>query len=131
MHSPILIFYRLVFIALAALVIQQSLTPLPAKVFVDSWDKGLHLSAWLGISLSGYLAYGYRHRRRSIILLIFIFSALVESGQLFVDGRYFSLLDIIANAVGCLLSWGIVVILERFIPAPWRQKLSGLERLVE
>ncbi|CAH0992673.1 hypothetical protein SIN8267_02806 [Sinobacterium norvegicum] len=128
MQRHILLLYRLLFIAVIVLVIQQSLTPLPAKVFIDSWDKALHIAAWFVVSLTGYLAYGYLSRRRLLLLWVFVFSVVVELGQLCVAGRFFSLFDLVANAIGCLSAWAVISMLERFVPLLWQYRLTGLRQ---
>ncbi|ROS05062.1 VanZ like protein [Sinobacterium caligoides] len=124
----VLNFYRLCFWLILLFVSQQSLVPQPAQVFENSWDKALHFTAWFGVSVAAYLAYGYHSRGLKVILAVFAYAVLVECGQLWVPGRFFSLLDMLANGLGCLLAVLAIVLLERWVPLPWQQRLSGLQR---
>jgi VanZ family protein len=42
-----------------------------------------------------------------VIFISFLFSVLTETGQIFVPGRYFQLLDIIMNFMGSLIGLGL------------------------
>lgn len=87
-------------------VIQSPGTPSGAGPF---WDKKLHFAAYGGLTV----VYAYataRYRRRPIyravgvILAVVLFGVLVEMLQGIVPVRQFSILDLLANAVGALLA---------------------------
>ena len=90
-----------------------SLNPKPGVIFEQSPDKVLHIIGWASLTLSLQLA----HFRRPIwsdvravkhLKFLFIYSLWIEIAQYFLPGRFFSLLDMLANGVGMLFSCGLI-----------------------
>lgn len=83
-----------------------SLTPQPGAIFENIWDKGLHLICWGGLAAALSLALLPKILPWRAFILLFFSSVLIEAGQHWVPGRFFSLLDIAANGLGILLLYG-------------------------
>ncbi len=93
---------------LLAIATWLSLTPKPGAVFEHFWDKSLHLVCWMVLFLSCRLAYGKiaaPDRDKAWAGGLFIYASCVEALQMLVPGRFFSVLDIVANGLGLLLGW--------------------------
>ncbi len=74
------------------------LAPLPANT-----DKPLHALAFAGVSALTFLAFG---RGKSLVIalgVVVVVGLASEAGQMWVPGRYASLLDLLANMVGIVL----------------------------
>ncbi len=95
--------------------IYLSLTPAPPQAMLSVSDKLLHAIGYLALYLSASLAYplpGYTRRK---LLSLLGYSILIEILQHFIPHRGFSLLDILANAVGLLLGLGLSLLLGRYL----------------
>lgn len=91
----------------------QTLSPKPADVFESSPDKVLHFLCWAVLSTSLYLAFRDVGRRYEILLLgLFGYSVILEVGQHWVPGRFFSIDDMFANGAGCLFIYIVIKVLE-------------------
>ncbi len=74
------------------------LPPLPANT-----DKPLHAFAFAGVSALTIMAFD---RKKSIVMalgVVVLVGLVSEVGQLWVPGRYASLLDLLANIIGIVL----------------------------
>ncbi|MFQ5470651.1 MAG: VanZ family protein [Gammaproteobacteria bacterium] len=110
------LFYKILFIVLLGVATYQSLTPHPADVFSGTQDKLLHFICWFTLSVSAYFAYMLERIKYNIWISLFVFSAAVETGQIFVEGRYFSIADIAANGMGCLIaSTALIFVHSRYM----------------
>ncbi len=90
-----------------------SLTPKPGAIFEGSPDKLLHLVGWVGLTLSLQLAHyseplWSQKRLQHRLFSLFVYSLLIEVGQYFSPGRFFSLADMLANAAGISLACGLI-----------------------
>lgn len=72
---------------------------------VDFWnaDKLYHCAAYGWLALLPMMGFADQRRASSVALSMIILGLLLEVGQYFIPGRMFSLLDIIANALGVIL----------------------------
>lgn len=70
-----------------------------------------HLTIFLALGFTFGLAYPGRCRRQVIVLLVF--TALVELGQFWIPGRHARLEDFAVGALGCLLGVGLVLMTTR------------------
>lgn len=95
-----------VFLLYAGVIAYLSLTPTGA-IDVGSHDKSAHFLSYtifaflgvrIGLSQRGFVA---------LCLAIVMYSALMEFGQSFVPNREMSALDLLANAVGVLVGYGL------------------------
>ena len=77
-------------------------TTIHIEVVESNWDKANHFVAFFTLYVLLTLAY----KNFSILLktaLLVAFGLQIEIVQSFIDGRYFSLLDVVADSVGILL----------------------------
>lgn len=80
---------------------------------VDFWnaDKLYHCAAYGWLALLPVIGFADHRTALCAAFFMIILGALLEAGQYFVPGRMFSVLDILANALGVILG----VLLGRFI----------------
>jgi len=100
-------------ISLAAVIIgitYLSLTP-TTSVSVGN-DKVGHLIAYAVLMTNLGLFFIDKKIWVAIVLALF-YGAFMEFGQYFVPGRMVSMYDMLANAGGVLIGWGIVVLFGR------------------
>jgi len=81
-------------------------TTIHIEVVESAWDKANHFVAFLTLYVLLTLAYKNLNILQKIALLV-AFGLQIEIVQSFIDGRYFSLLDVLADSVGILL--GILI----------------------
>lgn len=102
-------FWRSCFWCSLALTSYLSLMPqeyLPEGI--DIWDKLSHAIAFGAIALSAALGWPHKDFIRSVAMPLLGFGTLIELMQLLIPGREFSLLDILADAVGILVAGGVM-----------------------
>jgi VanZ family protein len=83
-----------------------ALTPQPIEIIENFWDKQNHFVAFLVL----YLLLGLAYRDFSTAKKVAVMGAIafqIEIVQYFIPGRFFSLLDIVADGVGVIL--GMIV----------------------
>lgn len=80
-------------------------TTIHIEVVESFWDKANHFSAFFVLYILLHFAYKNFNIATKILLLL-AFGLQIEIVQSFIDGRYFSLLDIFADSIGILI--GIV-----------------------
>ena len=78
---------------------------------VDFADKLYHCAAYGWLALLPVIGFADHRTALCAAFFMIILGALLEAGQYFVPGRMFSVLDILANALGVILG----VLLGRFI----------------
>ncbi|MGF1600400.1 MAG: VanZ family protein [Thermosynechococcaceae cyanobacterium] len=104
--------FKFLFGLLLAIATHQSLSPRPLEVFQHSPDKFLHVLCWGVLSAALYLAFRYTGRYRTLLICLFIYSVILEIAQLWVPGRFLDAGDVVSNAVGCLLIYGVTKLME-------------------
>ena len=93
------------FICLIAIeYLATTTTSIPA--IENSWDKFNHFIAFITLYILLSLGYQKLIDLKKVIILM-IFAIQIEIVQSFIPNRYFSLLDVVADAIGIIL--GIVV----------------------
>lgn len=104
--------WRVCFWLCFALTSYLSLMPqefLPSGINI--WDKLSHSIAFAALALSAALGWPEKGFVRSVLIPLLLFGILVEIIQYFVPGREFSLLDMLADAVGIFIVWiGVTVL---------------------
>ncbi len=99
-----------------------SLSPAPPQIMQVLSDKLLHAAGYLTLYISCSLAYFVpAHSIRNLLLLL-VFSSLIEIAQQYIPNRSFSYFDILANAVGLLLGLFLVRLFQAFLQ-PKTQKV--------
>lgn len=80
---------------------------------IDSiWDKAKHFSAFFVL----YILFSFAFKKLSIKSKFFIllaFGLQIEIVQSFIDGRCFSLLDVLADTIGIVLSIGALFLIKK------------------
>ena len=72
---------------------------------IDIWDKLSHSIAFAALALSAALGWPEKDFVRSVLLPLLLLGILIEVMQYFIPGREFSLLDMLADAVGIFIVW--------------------------
>ncbi len=99
-------FRILFFITLVAIEFLATTTSVHIEIVENIWDKANHFAAFLVLYVLFSLAYSeLSFKSKSLLLLLF--GLQIEIVQSFIPGRYFSLLDVVADMIGIVL--GIVL----------------------
>ena len=100
--------FRVYFLICIVAISFLATTTIQIEVVESSWDKANHFVAFF--TLYALLTFAYKNLNivQKIALLV-AFGLQIEIVQSFIDGRYFSLLDVLADSVGILL--GILICL--------------------
>ena len=77
-------------------------TTMKIEVVESIWDKANHFIAFFTLYILLSLAYKYFNTKTKILLLL-AFGLQIEIVQSFIDGRYFSLLDVVADSIGMVI----------------------------
>ncbi len=72
------------------------------EVIQNTWDKANHFIAFFTLYILLSLAYKNFSTKLKILFLL-AFGMQIEIVQSFIDGRYFSLLDVVADSIGITL----------------------------
>jgi VanZ family protein len=104
--------WRWAFGTCAAAVLALALLPRVPPMVSTGWDKGNHMLAFATLAVLGLWAYP----RRSALLLagLLAYGGLIEILQSFTPNRVAEWPDLVADALGLLLGWGLVRALDRF-----------------
>ncbi|MEA3371614.1 MAG: VanZ family protein [Campylobacterota bacterium] len=98
------LFQILFFICLVSIEFLAT-TTMQIKVVESMWDKSNHFIAFLTL----YLLISLGFRKLSLVkkvLWLLLFAVQIEVVQHFIEGRFFSLLDVVADLIGVVI--GIV-----------------------
>lgn len=108
-HQKIVLTGILVVYALAMVI--GAILPNPQDVPVFSGNSTyFHLFGFVVLSVMIFRTlqlYGVRHKYIFGMMLLSVFIILTEALQLLVSTRSFSVADMIVDAVGCLIGWGL------------------------
>jgi VanZ family protein len=92
-----------VYLLVTLLVIEfLATTTIHIEVIESVWDKANHFTAFFVL----YVLLTFSYRNMSIYMksfLLLAFGLQIEIVQSFIDGRFFSLLDVFADSVGIIL----------------------------
>ena len=90
---------------LAFLALQSDYHPVIESLFETLGDLALHAIAYASPGLLSYWTFRLDGTKRTLMAfsVSFIYSLVLESLQLLVPGRYFSIVDIAVNLVACAL----------------------------
>jgi len=98
---------------LSILVIEfLATTTIKIEVVSGIWDKANHFTAFFVL----YILLSFAYSNLTIVqkfLLLIAYGLQIEIVQSFIDGRYFSLLDVVADSIGILLGIVFVVLLKK------------------
>lgn len=115
--------YRALFWLMLAVATQQTLTPLPLGVFQSKPDLLLHAICWGSLSFVLFFAIRARSRYPQRLILLYLFSIVLEFAQHWVPGRTLDVRDMVANATGCLVAYGATLLWGRLV-SPRARKQS-------
>lgn len=103
--------WRWAFAACAACVLVLSLVPADTPMPGTGWDKSNHLLAFCVLALLGGRAYP-DHRAVGVLPGLLAYGVLIEVLQSFTPTRSAEWSDVLADALGVLLGWGMLAALE-------------------
>ena len=119
--------YRRIWLLLAwgmvASVVVLSLIPVEVDLG-EGRDKVAHFLAYGSLSLGFGMLFGGRARQLGIALAFAAMGVALECLQGLTDYRTFEIADMIANAIGAALGWGLA-------QTPLRNGLEWVERLLD
>ena len=87
-------------------------TTIHIEAIESIWDKANHFSAFFVL----YILLSYAYLKLSTLqksILLLGFGLQIEIVQSFIDGRFFSLLDVVADSIGILIGIVVYVGLQR------------------
>jgi VanZ family protein len=83
-----------------------ALTPQHIEVLEGLWDKQNHFIAFFVLYLLLSLGFSHFSTFKKITILLFI-GFQIEATQYFIPGRFFSLMDIVADSIGILIGLAV------------------------
>ena len=72
---------------------------------INIWDKLSHSIAFAALALSAALGWPDKNFVQFVLIPLLTFGVLIEVLQYFIPGREFSLLDMLADAIGIIIVW--------------------------
>ena len=99
-------FFRMYLFITIVVIEFLATTTIHIEVVEGMWDKSNHFSAFFVL----YILLSYAFLKLSILkkaMLLVAFGLQIEIVQSFIDGRFFSMLDVVADSIGIII--GIVV----------------------
>lgn len=93
--------------ALVAAIIFLSLTPNPPSIDIEGGDKIGHLATYGTLMFWFCQIYATRNSRAAHALAFTAMGVALEFAQGMTDYRTFELLDMLANASGVMVGWGV------------------------
>jgi len=96
---------RQVFLASVAAVLVMSLAPAGVELPTTGWDKTNHLAGFAVLAILGNWAYG--SRTTTVMAALLAYGALIEVLQSFTTYRTAEWGDLLADAMGIALGWGL------------------------
>nr|WP_314904375.1 VanZ family protein [uncultured Campylobacter sp.] len=90
-----------------------ALTPAQIKLIENSWDKANHFIAFAALYVTLHFGFSRLNLGAKVVILL-AYGIQIEAAQSFVPGRYFSLLDIVADGIGIVFGILLVKILNGF-----------------
>ncbi len=71
----------------------------------ENQDKVLHLIVYIWISLLAFLSFVKDNKSSYAALFVLLLSLILEIGQYYIPGRFFSIGDILANSAGVFIGY--------------------------
>ena len=88
-------------------------TTMHIEVVESIWDKANHFIAFFVLYI--LLSFAFKNLRTLIKSIILVALGLqIEIVQSFIDGRYFSLMDVVADSTGILIGIGSLKLMKTF-----------------
>jgi VanZ family protein len=99
-------FWRWAFGVCALAVLVLALLPRVTPMVTTGWDKGNHMLAFGTLAILGLC--GFPRRAGVVLTGLLAYGGLIEILQSFTPNRVAEWLDLVADAIGLLLGWGLV-----------------------
>jgi len=99
-------FFRIYFLFTLSVIEFLATTTIHIEAMESIWDKANHFSAFFVL----YILLSFSFRELSTYVkaaILLLYGLQIEVVQSFIDGRFFSLLDVVADSIGIFI--GIVV----------------------
>jgi VanZ family protein len=96
--------YKIAFFGCLSVIEFLATTTQEIPVIENSWDKANHFIAFFVLYILLSLAYQHFSTLLKVLLLL-AFGMQIEIVQSFIDGRFFSMLDVFADSVGITLGY--------------------------
>lgn len=112
-----IIFFKIAFFITFGVIEYLALTPQHIEMVEGFWDKQNHFIAFFVLTFLLSLAYSRLTTIKKFGLLV-LMGFQIEIIQYFIPGRFFSLLDIVADSIGIVI--GLVV--WKMIETQWIKK---------
>jgi len=103
--------YKVYFFITLGVIEFLATTTIHIEVMESIWDKANHFTAFFVL----YILLNFAYRNLKIlpkIVLLIAFGLQIEIVQSFIDGRYFSLLDVLADSIGIAIGVGVIYLLK-------------------
>jgi len=104
--------FRLYFFITLGVIEFLATTTIHIEVIESIWDKANHFSAFFVLYILLSFAFKELSIRNKFFLLL-AFGVQIEIVQSFIDGRYFSLLDVLADTIGIVLGIGALFLIKK------------------
>jgi VanZ family protein len=104
--------WRFFFWATVLAVLILSLMPPAPKMPDTGWDKSNHLLAFAALAALGMQA--FPGRQRGLLVALLAYGGLIEGLQSLTPYRFADWADLLADAVGVLLGWGLASVWARW-----------------
>lgn len=98
--------FRVMFYSALASIMFLATTTIKIEVMESMWDKFNHFMAFFVL----YVLLSLAHQELSVkvkLALLLLLGILIETVQYFIPGRFFSLMDVVADSIGIAI--GIVL----------------------
>ena len=115
-----IILFKISFFITFGVIEYLALTPQHIKVIEGFWDKQNHFIAFFVLTLLLGLAYSQLTAIKKFGLLL-LMGFQIETMQYFIPGRFFSLLDVVADSIGIVMG---MVVLKLIVILQKRETLS-------
>jgi len=102
------------------LVTYLSTTVREIEIVTNNWDKSNHFFAFF--ILYYFLYFGYKKKFAINMIILLSFAIQVEIVQYFIPGRTFSILDIIADVIGIIFGY-LIIMIYLFIKIKQKRKI--------
>ena len=113
--------FRLLLLICVAAIEYLATTTMHIEIVESMWDKSNHFIAFFTLYILLSLAYRDFTTLLKIALLL-AFGLQIEIVQHFIEGRFFSLMDVVADSIGILIGVGVWKTLSRYVTLPAQMK---------
>lgn len=107
-----IIIYRALFLFCILVILFLATTSIQFEIIENIWDKLKHSFAFFTL----YILFSLSYKEQTIIsksLLLLLYGILIECIQYFIPNRYFSFLDVFADAVGIFIGISFYIFYEK------------------